>query len=149
MVQDSKYAGLAGLTDEKFRRLTGVKRATFAVMASILARDCAARHARGGRPNGLIVEDRLLLALEYLREYRTYFHIGQNYGVSESYAYKICRWVEDTLVADGTFALPGRKALLASDMEYEVIMVDATETPCERPKKGSGALTLARRSAIR
>ena len=33
------------------------------------------------------------------------------------------------------FALPGRKALLKSDMEYEVVLVDASETPIERPKK--------------
>ncbi|WP_231965504.1 transposase family protein [Orientia tsutsugamushi] len=24
------------------------------------------------------------MVLEYIREYRTYFHIGQNYGISES-----------------------------------------------------------------
>ncbi|KJV52299.1 DDE superendonuclease family protein [Orientia tsutsugamushi str. Gilliam] len=34
------------------------------------------------------------MALEYLREYRTYFHIGQNYGISESSAYKAVKWVE-------------------------------------------------------
>jgi hypothetical protein len=34
-------------------------------------------------------------------------------------------------------ALPGRKALLKSDMEYEGILVDASESPCERQKKGS------------
>lgn len=27
------------------------------------------------------------------------------------------------------FALPGRKELLKSDIEYEVLVVDATETP--------------------
>jgi hypothetical protein len=31
--------------------------------------------------------------------------------------------------------LPGRKALLKSDMEYEVVLIDVTETPIERPKK--------------
>ena len=35
----------------------------------------------------------------------------------------------------GTFSLPGRKALLKSDVEYEVILVDATETPIERSQK--------------
>jgi len=29
----------------------------------------------------------------------------------------------------------GRKALLKSDVEYEVVLIDATETPIERPKK--------------
>jgi hypothetical protein len=76
--------------------------------------------------------------LEYIREYRTYFHIATSYGVSESVAYKIVRWVEDTLIKDPVFALPGRKALLKSDMEYEVLLIDASETPIERPKKKSG-----------
>ncbi|WP_410542193.1 transposase family protein [Wolbachia endosymbiont (group B) of Gerris lacustris] len=26
----------------------------------------------------------MLIALEYLRKYRTYFHIAQSYGISES-----------------------------------------------------------------
>jgi hypothetical protein len=39
------------------------------------------------------------------------------------------------LIKDPDFALPGRKALLKSDMEYEVVLIDATETQVERPKK--------------
>jgi hypothetical protein len=36
---------------------------------------------------------------------------------------------------DKRFALPGRKALLGSKTEYEVILIDASEFPIERPKK--------------
>jgi hypothetical protein len=32
------------------------------------------RPSRRGKPFRLSIEDRLLMALEYLREYRTYFH---------------------------------------------------------------------------
>ena len=88
----------------------------------------------------------LLMTLEYLREYRTYFHIGQSYGLSESNAYQTIKWVEDTLIKDGTFSLPGRKSLLKSDMEYEVVLIDATETPIERPKRGSGNGTRGRKN---
>jgi hypothetical protein len=52
-------------------------------------------------------------------------------------AYKIIRWIEDTLIKHPDFALPGRKALLKSDMEYEIVLIDACETPIERPKKKS------------
>jgi len=31
--------------------------------------------------------------------------------------------------------LPGKKALLKSDNELKVILIDASETPIERPKK--------------
>ena len=75
------------------------------------------------------------MALEYLREYRTYFHLGRSYGLSESACYRACRWVEDMLIKSGKFSLPGKKALLKSDVEYELILIDASETPIERPKK--------------
>ncbi len=78
----------------------------------------------------------VLMTLEYLREYRTYFHIEKSYGVSESYAYKAIKWVEDVLIKDGSLALPGEKALLKSEIEQEVILIDATETPIELPKRG-------------
>ncbi len=44
-------------------------------------------------------------------------------------------YAEDTLVKHPDFALPGRKALLKSDMEYEIVLIDACETPIERPRK--------------
>ena len=82
------------------------------------------------------IENQLLMALEYIREYRTYFHVASSYGISESSCYRNIKWIEDTLIKHPDFALPGKKALLKSDMEYEVILIDATETPIERPKKG-------------
>jgi hypothetical protein len=75
------------------------------------------------------------MALEYLREYRTYFHLGQSYGMSESACYRSCRWIEDVLIKSGGFFLPGKKALLESDTEFEMILIDAAESPIERPKK--------------
>lgn len=85
------------------------------------------------------------MALEYIREYRTYFHVGSSYGISESAAYKAIKWIEDTLIKHPGFALPGKKALLKSDLSAEVILIDATETPCERPKKNKNSITLAKR----
>ena len=82
------------------------------------------------------IEDMLMMTLEYLREYRMYFHIGNNFGISESYTWKLIRWVEDTLIKSGEFSLPGKKELLKSEAEYEIILIDATETPVERPKRG-------------
>src|ERR1700733_3435044 len=133
-----KYDQIKELSDEQFRRLTGVKRNTFAKMLEIWREADQRKKAQGGRKNKLLLENQLLMALEYIREYRTYFHIANSYGVSESAAYKTVRWIEDTLIKHPDFALPGRKVLLKSDMEYEVVLVDASETPIERPKKKSG-----------
>ena len=93
-----KYDQIKLLDDEKFRRLTGVKRATFYKMTEILKNVDQQKKVRGGRKNKLSLENQLLMVLEYIREYRTYFHISQSYGVSESSAYKTVKWVEDTLI---------------------------------------------------
>jgi hypothetical protein len=140
-----KYDAIKALGEGQFRRLTGVKRSTFNKMASILREADKHKKSKGGRNNKLCIEDQLLMALEYIREYRTYFHIGQSYGISESSAYKGIKWIEDTLIKHPDFALPGRKALLKSDVDYEVILIDATETPIERPKKSKNITTLAKR----
>jgi hypothetical protein len=144
-----KYEGIKALEEEKFRRLTGVKRTSFENMVAILNEAEKKKLARGGRKPKLSIEDRLLMALEYIREYRTYFHVSQSYGVSESTCYETIKWIEDTLIKHPDFALPGRKALLKSDMEYELVLIDATETPIERPKKDKNIITREKRSAIR
>lgn len=132
-----KYATMKDFSDEEFRRVTGVKCSTFELMIRILIEAEADKKALGGKPNNLRMEDRLLMSLEYLREYRTYFHISTSYGLSESSCYRNIKWIEDTLVKHPLFALPGKKVLLKNDIDYEVILVDAAESPCERPKKES------------
>ncbi|MBD0391987.1 hypothetical protein IC220_06090 [Wolbachia endosymbiont of Pentalonia nigronervosa] len=48
------------LEDEEFRRLTGVKRSIFGRMTEILIEEEVKKKARGGKPNKLSMEDRLL-----------------------------------------------------------------------------------------
>jgi hypothetical protein len=144
-----KFEQIKDESEEGFRRLTGIKQTTFDVIIRILNQTETLLKERGGKPNKLSIEDRLLMTVEYLREYRTYFHISCSYGISESACYRNIRWVEDTLVKDGKFSLPGRKALLKSDVEYEVVLIDATETPIERPKKNKNTFIPAKRSDIR
>ena len=110
-------------------------------MVGILKEAELKQKAAGGRPNALSIEDRLLMTLEYLREYRTYFHVSVSYGLSESACYRSIRWVETTLVKHSDFALPGKKALAKRDADYDVILIDATETPVERPQKKSNVTT--------
>ena len=144
-----KYEKIAGYSEEKFRRITGVRRATFEKMVEILRKGYAEKHRRRGRTPKLSIEDLLLATLEYLREYRTYAHIAASCGIAESNIYRGIKWVEDTLVQNGTFSLPGRKAALKSDMKYEVILVDATESPIESPQKSKDNTILERKSGTR
>ena len=57
-------------------------------MVDILRQADRDKKSKGGRKNKLIIEDQMLMTIEYLREYRTDFHIGQSYGISEGWAYK-------------------------------------------------------------
>ena len=143
-----KYKLLKEIKDEEFRRLPGVKRTTFEKMLSILEEAEKKKKAMGGKPNQLAMADRLLMALAYIREYRTYFHVGTSYGVSESACYRNIKWIEDTLITHPDFSLPGKKALLKSDVENEVILVDATESPIERPQKSKDASSQERKKGI-
>lgn len=144
-----KYENLKAYSNEKFRRITGVKRETFSAMLEILQAAHAEKHKRRGRNPKLCMEDRLLAALEYWREYRTQAHIAANFGIDESNIQRSIKWIEDVLIKDGTFSLPGKKALLQSDTHYEVVLVDATESPVERPKKDNADAIPARRSVTR
>ena len=56
------------------------------------------KKGRGGGRNKLNLKDQLLVALEHIREYRTYFYIGKSYDISKSTVYKTVRWIEDTLI---------------------------------------------------
>ena len=75
-------------------------------MMKVLEAEDKKKKAKGGRKNKLSLEKQLLMTLEYLREYRTYFHIGNQYGISEGSAYKGIKWVEDTLIKSKLFSLP-------------------------------------------
>jgi len=141
-----KYEQIKGYAETRFRRITGVKRATFNKMLEILNEAHAKKHLRRGRNPKLSMEDRLLAALEYWREYRTFAHIAASYGISESNMHTSIRWIEDILIKDGTFSIPGKKALLGTEVDFSVVLVDATETPIERPKKSNADGTQAKRS---
>lgn len=130
-----RYETIQGLKSEDFRRLTGVKRETFDMMTAFLRTAKALQKARGGKPNSVSIEDQILMMLSYWREYRTYFHIGKTYGVCESQAYRIIKWCEDTLAKSKDFRLPGRKDVAKVELKDDIILIDATETPIERPKK--------------
>jgi hypothetical protein len=78
-------------------------------MLSILQKEYDALRQKGGKPPKLTVEDKLCIALIYLREYRTMDSIAPEYGICKGTICLSIQWVEDTLVKNGAFALPGKK----------------------------------------
>ena len=121
------------LTAGKFKRKLGVKRQTFEKMRqALIAREGSKK--RTGRPAALCLEVQLVLTLSFWREYRTHFHLAEDWGVDESTVRRTIERVENTLIKTNTFSLPGRKAL-RDDHHLEVVIVDVAESPVERPKK--------------
>lgn len=127
----TKFQNIKDLDNTKFRRLTGIKRETFQRMIEILIEAEKIYKAKGGRKNRLTIEDRLLMLLEYYREYRTFAHIGNSFGISESACQRNIRWIESVLIKHPDFKLPGKKLLIDNDFDDEEIIIDTTETSIE------------------
>lgn len=141
------YEQVRTLKPEAFKRFCGVQVATFSAMVSVLKQKQQEKR-KPGRPAKLTLEDQVLLTLQYWREYRTYFHIAQGWNINESTAFRIVRHVEQTLIRSGQFRLPGKKALVQPDGVLEVVVVDVTESPVERPKKNNDRCFPARNGSI-
>lgn len=111
--------------EAEFKRQCGVKRHTFAKMLEEL-QTASAGKIKSGRPSRLSLADQLLMTLSYWREYRTLFHLGNDYGVSEG----------DMLVKAKRFALPARnQRFVGTDEALQAVLSDASESPRERPQK--------------
>ena len=123
------------LSDIKFKRLIGVKKHTAERCVGHLIIAYAEKHKRRGRHSKLKPEDMFLIALKYLRQYATFAELGLEFGVAESTAHDIVKWVEGVLIKQKEFHISGKQALVC-DPDIEVVLVDATETPVERPKRG-------------
>ncbi|WP_416375288.1 helix-turn-helix domain-containing protein [Spiroplasma poulsonii] len=77
------------------------------------------------------------MTLLYWREYQTYFHLGKSFDISEANCYRNIKWIEDILIKNSDFQqLAGKKALIMIIFnDKTTIIIDATETPIQRPKK--------------
>jgi uncharacterized Fe-S cluster-containing radical SAM superfamily protein len=70
-----KYEKIKKYSEEKFRRICGMKKSTFAKAIEILKQKYIEEHSKNVKKSGhkpkLSMEDKLLATMEYLREYRT------------------------------------------------------------------------------
>ena len=127
---------IENLKDGEYQELFGVKKPTFFKLLEILKKAYEELHRRGGKPPKLSVLDKLVITLCYYREYRTMQHIAFDYGVVKSAICDAIHWVEEVLIKQDEFHLPGKKKLLESNQALEIVLIDATEHEIERPKRG-------------
>lgn len=123
------------LTAKKFKRMTGVSRKTFDSMVDVVKADEKKKKKSGRRPK-LIIEDQVLMVIQYWREYRTYYHIGLDWGLSESAVCRTVYKIENVLISSRKFSLPGKKELLKMSPHSNLVVMDVMESPIERPQKG-------------
>jgi hypothetical protein len=110
-------------------------------------RENAQKKIKPGRPSTLSLEEQLLMTLQYGREYGTYFHIGLSWGVAESVVCRTVHKIENLLIKSKAFHVPGKQQWCAGDTAFEVIVVDVTESPVERPQKNTGTTPVGRKNA--
>ena len=125
-----KYIDSKKLSGTQFKRYTGISWSTFDLMVEELQKHIPAK----GRPSKLSIEDQILLCLSYWREYRTLFHVAMSYGIHESTASRIIHKIENILIKSDKFHLP-KKLPHGAGIDWNVVIVDATEMTIERPKK--------------
>ena len=148
------YEKVKSLKPSNFKRRFGVQPTTFDLMAKEVKKQSAQRKKKknkknAGRKPTLSCEDEFLMTLTYWREYRTQFHLGVDYGISETVVCRTIKKVENILSKCKQFELPGIKKGKGTKITYEVILVDATESPIERPKKNKRPIIQAKKEDIR
>jgi len=90
------------------------------------------RYKGPGRPYDHSLEDMILMLLLYYRSYITQEFVGYLFALDKSRVCRIIQTLEPILA--NVMAISKCKHL--SQEEVETLIVDATEQPIERPKKG-------------
>ena len=138
-----RYDKAKNLKDQDFKRFFGVKKETYETMCEVV-KEVVSQETRG-RNSDLSIQDQVLLTLSYWREYRTMFHLGQDYGIHESNVSRTIQKIEDILIKSKKFSLPSKRRLLEeNDLNYTI--VDVTEMLIERPKKNKEGIIQEKRS---
>jgi len=150
MAKTKKYYKVNGLENKEFKRIVGVNIDTFKDMVKVVNKYYRERRSKGGSKKLLSANDETLMMLEYYREYRTFAHIGIDYGVSESTAHYTVTKIEKILIKEPQFHLETLKHVIPTEDadSIDITVVDVTESQCERPKKSKNSTTQEKRKSI-
>jgi hypothetical protein len=125
------YNWLKKLNKKQYKRLIGVTFKVSKMMVKVIRENNDQKTA--GRKSKLSAEDKVLMTLQYLREYPSLLRLGIDWGIHESTAQRIVTKTEEVLLQSKDFHLPGRKAVRES--HWDIVILDVAESPMERPKK--------------
>ncbi len=142
--KQGSYIWLKKMNKKRFKRLVGVRFKIYKLMVRVIEEYEAGKTA--GRKSKLLSEDKVLMTLQYLREYPSLLRLSIDWGIHESPAQGIVTKTEELLLKSKDFHLPGRKTLKES--HWDIVIIDVAETPMERPKKNSVGTTQVRKNDI-
>ena len=86
------------------------------------------------------------MVFDFQKNYRTYFKIGTEYGLSKSQVMKAIDLVEDILIKHDLFRLLGKKTLFKN--EIKEVIIDTKETSIEKPKKSKKNIILEKKDTF-
>ena len=93
--------------------------------------------SKGGNPNGTPVGLKLVIALEYWREYRAMRQMAFDYNMPVSTLCECIIWVENILLKSKTFQIQELKERFKHREDagdpIRVVLIDVEEQPIERP----------------
>ena len=91
---------IGNLKESEYKETLGVVKRTFESMLEALKSVYVSERSKGGRLNyKLTLTDKLVIALIYLREYRTMHSIAVDYGVCKNEIWEVIHWVENVLIS--------------------------------------------------
>jgi hypothetical protein len=144
--EESRIERVKTMKPADFKRCYGVQPQTFDLMVKTFQEAQNAKQ-KAGRPAALSLEEQVIFTLEFWREYPTMFHHAFEWKIHESTGLRTVRRVEEALIESGAFSLPSKRVLL-EELSYEIVVIDVTESPIERPKKSKDVTIAGKRNAI-
>jgi len=128
---------IANMPTNKYKEIFGIEKYVFDRLLRLLeVADTFQRKSNAGRKSQLSVLDKLVITLQYWREYRTYRHIAFDYGIGKSTIGEAIIWVENAIIASGLCNLKSARELRENTSKIKIAVVDVTEQEIERPKRG-------------
>ncbi len=139
MIKNSVYNNYKNLDDKKFKEAVGIPKILFETIVPVLAEKVNKLHKGGGRNPSLCIEDLLLMALKYYREYPTFSSLGLIFVIDKSNAFRWIIKIENMLtnifeniinieVKCDDFNKKGKEITVSEKL------VDITECTIQRPK---------------
>ncbi len=146
----SKYSIIKKKPAKKFIRMVGINKIAFEILSEKLKEEREKEKekkpiSKRGRKSTLCIEDQLLLCMFYLRNYRTFLELGEEFEISEGYANKLFHKISKQLVM--ILKLPSNTELTKEGLK--AIVIDASEQQIERPVNKQKEYYSGKKNAIR